>query len=295
MHIPSAMLHGAVCPVTAAMSATGLVGATAITFSSQEKPSAARFSAVTALIFAAQMMNFPILNGTSGHLLGGVLAAALLGTPFAVLSLAIVLTIQSLVFSDGGLSVLGANILNMSLIGAGIGGSLLHLVRKSGRNDFLTLGVVSWISVMLAALACSAELALGGAVSFSLVAPAMLGTHALIGIGEALITVATVFALGSAKEISPARQSWVPLTAAGIIALILSPFASSFPDGLTWVSQKYNFFHESAPTFVAPLANYSMPWLGQGAVSTAIAGFIGVAITFVAAMIIGQIWAKRTA
>ena len=110
MHIPNSMLQGAVCPVTALVGVLGVAVAALKAFWSEHKPSAARFGAITALIFAGQMMNFPIQDGTSGHLLGGVLAAALLGTPFGILSIALVVTIQCLVFSDGGFAVLGANI-----------------------------------------------------------------------------------------------------------------------------------------------------------------------------------------
>lgn len=121
MHIPDSMLQGNVCSATAAVSVLGLVAAAYYGLKGQ-RPSASRFAAVTALIFAGQMMNFPVQYGTSGHLLGGVLAAHLLGTPFGVLSVALVVVIQSLVFADGGVTVLGANVLNMAIIGAGLGG-----------------------------------------------------------------------------------------------------------------------------------------------------------------------------
>ena len=127
MHIPNSMLQGHVCPVTAGVSILGIAIAAFKAISSKNKPAAARFGAIAALIFAGQMMNFPIQSGTSGHLLGGVLASALLGIPFGVLAMALVVTIQCIVFSDGGFSVLGANILNMALIGAGLGG-VLHLL-----------------------------------------------------------------------------------------------------------------------------------------------------------------------
>ena len=112
MHIPDSMLQGAVCPVTAAVSVAGVLAAAWLVMKAEHKPTAGRFAAVVALIFAGQMMNFPIMDGTSGHLLGGVLAAAVLGTPLGVLAIALVVTIQSLVFSDGGVNVLGANMFN---------------------------------------------------------------------------------------------------------------------------------------------------------------------------------------
>ena len=285
MHIPNAMLNGAVCPVTASVSVLGVALAALGAFWSKHRPSAARFGAITALIFAGQMMNFPITGGTSGHLLGGVLAAALLGIPFGVLSIALVVTVQCVVFSDGGFAVLGANVLNMAIIGAGLGGLVNAYLAgrspaRSGRY-FAGLGLAAWLSVMMAALAVSVELALSGTIAFNKVAAAMLGTHALIGVGEALITVAACFAL-SAEQVSasPKRSVAVPLAAAGVIAAMLSPFASGFPDGLEWVASKYSFLHESAPSFVSPLPDYSLSSIGHEALATGEAGLIGVALTF---------------
>ncbi len=285
MHIPSSMLHGAVCPVTALVGVLGCAAAALRAFWSQHKPTAARFGAITALVFAGQMMNFPIKDGTSGHLLGAVLAVSLLGIPFGILSIALVVTVQCLVFSDGGFTVLGANILNMAIIGAGLGGLInSYLVKRfparSGRYA-VGLGLTAWLSVMLAALACSIELAVSGTIAFHKVAGAMLATHALIGIGEGLITVAVCFVLSAGPiSASPKRSVTVPLVASGIIAAMLSPFASGLPDGLEWVAEKYRFLHEAAPSFVSPLADYTVPSINNEMLATGIAGLLGVIITF---------------
>jgi len=288
MHIPNGMLSGAICPVTVAVSTLGIIGATLASIWAKVKPAAVRFGAVTALIFAAQMMNFPIQDGTSGHLIGGVLASALLGTPLGILSMAIVVTIQCLVFSDGGFIVLGANILNMALIGAGLGGVLRSIFLKnipSGSiKNVLGLAGVAWLSVIAAALACSIELSIAGTVPFSTVAGTMLKAHALIGIGEGLITAVVCFVL--AQEMVRTSNRWsvaLPLAASGIIATMLSPFASGFPDGLEWVAGKYQFLHEASPTFVSPLPDYSVSFFSNEAVSTGLAGFIGVVVTFLIA------------
>ncbi|MGB2599018.1 MAG: energy-coupling factor ABC transporter permease [Candidatus Omnitrophota bacterium] len=285
MHIPNSMLQGAVCPVTVLVSTLGIVIAALKTFWVEHKPTAARFGAITALIFAGQMMNFPIQNGTSGHLLGGVLAVALLGIPFGVLSIALVVTIQCLVFSDGGFTVLGANVLNMAIIGAGLGGVInSYLVKRFPAKSpqyAIGLGITAWLSVMMAALVCSLELATSGTIVFPRVIGAMLGTHALIGIGEGLITVAVCFALAAEPiRTSPRRSITVPLVASGIIATMLSPFASGFPDGLEWVAERYQFFHESAPSFVSPLPDYSVSWISNEMISTGLAGLVGVFLTF---------------
>jgi cobalt/nickel transport system permease protein len=285
MHIPNHMLQGHICPVTAVVSAMGIFIAAIMAARSKEKPSASRFAAVTSFIFAAQMMNFPIQNGTSGHFLGGVLAVSLLGTSFGVMSMAIVVVIQCLIFSDGGFTVLGANVFNMALIGAGLAGflktNLLKDIKRFSKQYMIGLGFVAWLSVMLAAFAVSMELSLSGTIAFSKVIFPMMKAHSFIGIGEALITVVTVYAfsdqlIGSTEK----RSVIVPLSSAVVIAALLSPFASSFPDGLEWVAQKYSFLHESMPSFVSPLSDYSVYAINKEAISTGVAGLIGVLFTF---------------
>lgn len=282
------MMTGAVCPVTAAVAATGVGGAAWAAIKCEQKPDVVRFASVSSLIFAAQMVNFPISHGTSGHLLGGVLAATLLGTPFGVLAIALVLAVQSLLFSDGGISVLGANVVNMSLIGTGIGGLIAGRIRKRSFLSMARLGFASWLSIQLAALACSVELAVAGTVPLGTCAPAMLGTHAMIGIGEALITL-LAFSLLPSAETNSRRSAFVPALAAMMIALLLSPFACGFPDGLEWVSEKLGFLHSAAPAFVAPLADYSLPGF-SGALSTGLAGLAGVLVVFVLGSAVSLVW-----
>jgi len=289
MHIPQNLLDGSICPVTAAVSGLCLAGAAFAAYRSAEKPDALRFAAVSAFIFAAQMMNFPISGGTSGHLLGGVLASALLGVPFGVLALALVVALQAVVFADGGLNVLGANILNMAVIGAGLGGLLrLWLLDKLPPGEsrvWLAAGLASWASVMLAALAVAIELASTGVLPLGTVVPAMLGVHALIGIGEAVITCVALalFARSTAGSRPAARSFAAPALAALLIALCLSPFASPLPDGLEAVMAHYQVLHEAAPPFVTPLADYQVAGIASEGVSTSLAGVFGVLLTFLAA------------
>ena len=297
MHIPDSMLQGQICPLSALISVMGVGAAAWKAFFSKLRPTASRFAAVTALIFAGQMMNFPINSGTSGHLLGGVLAAALLGIPFGILSMALVVTIQCLVFSDGGFSVLGANILNMAIIGAGLGGIIQAAFKRrfplKSLQYGLGLGFAAWVSVIMAVFACSLELAFSGTIPFLKVIGAMLSVHAFIGLGEAAITVAVCFALASVSQKSLNRKSpAVPLLAAGVIAFILSPFASGLPDGLEWIAQKYQFFHQAAPTFVSPLPDYAVPAVNNEILATSLAGLAGVAITFLTAWIIVKLLNK---
>lgn len=294
MHIPEYMLNGRICPVTAGMAVLGVAAATYFAVRSKEKPSAGRFAAVSALIFASQMMNFPVLNGTSGHLIGGVLAASILGTPFGILALTLVLTIQSLIFSDGGLTTLGANVLNMGIIGAGLSGIALKLF--NGKNEpssvrnYLVLGIVSWFSVMAASFACGLELAIAKTAEFSKVMPAMLSVHALIGIGEAVLTVGLFILLNLGRKTSNDKiKIAFPLTAAVVTSALLSPFASRFPDGLESVAEKYRFLHESAPAFAGFMPDYVVPFIKSEAFSTGLAGLIGVAITFAAVYVVGRL------
>ncbi len=152
-----------------------------------------------AFVFAAQMLNFPIGVGTSGHFMGAAAVAALLGPWRACLVMTLVLVIQALVFADGGLTALGTNVFNMGVI-AGIGSygimRLLRTVFPAGRGGYLAAAAVaSWVSIVLAAAACAMELAVSGTSPLLLVLPAMVGTHAVIGIGEALVTSALLSAV----------------------------------------------------------------------------------------------------
>ena len=151
-----------------------------------------------AFVFAAQMLNFPVAGGTSGHFLGAALAAVLLGPWLASLVLAVVLAAQAFVFADGGITALGANVLNMGVVGALLVGGLMLLARRvlpDRRGVFLAIVAAgAWLAVMAGALATSVELALSGIPLTTVLVP-MLGVHALIGIGEAVVTVAAVGAV----------------------------------------------------------------------------------------------------
>jgi cobalt/nickel transport system permease protein len=168
-----------------------------------------------AFVFAAQMLNFPVAGGTSGHFLGAALAAVLLGPWMACLVLAVVLAMQAFVFADGGITALGANVLNMGVIG-GLGAGLVLVagrrVLPDTRTAFLGLvGIATWTAVMAGAAATAAELALSGTVPLQTVLPAMLGVHALIGVGEAVVTVTAVSAvLASRPDLVGAPPPPVP-------------------------------------------------------------------------------------
>lgn len=150
-----------------------------------------------AFIFAAQMINFPIPGGTSGHLVGGTLAGVLLGPWAGSLVVSVVFIVQAVLFQDGGLTVLGANIFNMGLIGT-FGGYYLYkairfaLGRNSWRGMLVGTAVAAWVSVVVAAIATALQIAWSGTVPLLVALTAMISWHVLIGIGEALITVIAV-------------------------------------------------------------------------------------------------------
>ncbi len=152
-----------------------------------------------AFIFAAQMLNFPVAGGTSGHFLGAMLACVLLGAWPGFLVMVVVLVVQCLFFADGGLTALGANVFNMAVVAGLLSYFLMVLARKTlsrplgDKSSLLvTTAFFSWLSVVLASAACSFELAISGTVPLSTVLPAMVGVHSVIGIGEAVITTVVV-------------------------------------------------------------------------------------------------------
>jgi cobalt/nickel transport system permease protein len=203
MHIPDGFLSTPVSVATYAVSA--VTGGVAVyrakkRFADRLVPMA---GVCAAFIFAAQMMNFPISGGTSGHFLGAVLACVLLGPSVGFWVMTLVLAVQALLFADGGITALGANVMNMGLIGGVlvyfIFFGALKLLPKNKKSFISAVAVASWLSVVLAAAVCSLELAFSGTIPFGVVFPVMTTTHALIGIGEAIITTAVTAYVLSAR------------------------------------------------------------------------------------------------
>jgi cobalt/nickel transport system permease protein len=289
------MLNGAVCPVTLAVGGAGVALAGWAAAKSSQKPSGARFAAVTALIFALQMLNYPVQNGTSGHLVGAVLAVGLLNIPFAVLSMTIVLAVQAVFFGDGGVNALGANVLNMALIGAGLVGWLLRRLHEAGVHQKTGLALAAAFSVLAGAAACAVEVALSGAIALSKVMPAMLSVHALIGAGEAVLTVAVISVLSLCEHFWKANENSVAF-GAGILAVVaaaLSPFASAFPDGLEHVEATLSFASFGGWQMPAPFADYQVSFIAHPAFSGIMAGVIGAAIVFGLAFVLDRLLARR--
>jgi cobalt/nickel transport system permease protein len=313
MHIPDGMLD------VKTVAATGLVGAGGLGYALHRLRAAlagrtAPLMGVTAAcVFAAQMLNFPVAAGTSGHLIGGVLSAVLLGPWAGLVVLTVVLVIQCLLFQDGGLLVLGANIVNIGVIGSLVGYCLYAPLRRwIGGSAGVAAGsvVAAWFSVLLASIACSLELAASGTYPLAPTLSAMVGVHVLIGVGEALITgLAVAFILRTRPDlihtgepergIVNATQVVVGgLAIALVFAVLLSPWASELPDGLEWAveqvreavpSLKAGPVVEAEPIFsFAPLPDYQFPGVEAVWTATSIAGLVGTLTVFVIAFVIGR-------
>lgn len=192
MHIPDNFLDTKTW-ATAAVVSTGAIGGAvrAIRRRSEEETAKAipMMGAMGAFIFAAQMINFPVPGGTSGHLIGAALLASTLGLAPSIIVMSVVVILQALLFQDGGLLVMGANILNMAVIAPLTAAGVYHaFLRIFPRPRAVSELASAWFSVMAAAAAASVELAVSGTIPWVVVLPAMLGWHALIGVGEAAIT-----------------------------------------------------------------------------------------------------------
>jgi cobalt/nickel transport system permease protein len=229
VHIPDGFMNTGVSVAAGVAAAGGLAVCVRKTADVLEEKAAPMAGLVAAFIFAVQMLNFPVASGTSGHLLGGVLAAVLVGPWAGAVCVAVVLVVQALLFADGGLSALGLNIVNMALV-SGFGGygvflALRKLLPTSRIGVMVASGVAAGIGVVLAAIAFTVEYAVGGqgGVSVGAVVGAMVGVHTLIGIGEGVITALTVGAVlavrpdlvAGASDLVPRLELRTPPTPVG--------------------------------------------------------------------------------
>lgn len=266
---------------------------------------------IAAAIFAGQMLNFTIPGGTSGHLLGGTLAAVLLGPWGGVLVMTTVVATQGLLFQDGGLLVMGLNILNMGIVTSFSGYFTYQLIKRWVKGNSGTLAggfVAGWVSVVLTSLFASIELALSGTSPLIVALPAMVGVHTLIGIGEGLLTAfALGFILSTRRDLvtgdtAPGQRSaaWVLAGLVIVLAItLLAPLASPYSDGLERVAEALSapdqveiapvgfqvpdspqFSGQAQPSPYEVLPDYTIPFLGNSGMSTILAGMVGVLIVF---------------
>ncbi|NMC54556.1 MAG: cobalamin biosynthesis protein CbiM [Chloroflexi bacterium] len=295
MHIPDGFLSVLVSALFWAVSA--LVIAVALRRVSRDlgEREAPLMGVLAAAIFAGQMLNFSVTGGTSGHLLGAALAAILVGPWAAVLVMTAVVATQALIFQDGGLVVMGANLFNMAVVGVAVGYAVYRLAQKltgGQRWGILASGfLAAWASILIASLSCALQLALSGTSPVQVAVPAMAGIHALIGVGEGLITIgALAFVLAARPDLlsaaqTPAKHSRGLLVGGLGIATLLavfSPLASSHPDGLEWVAEQAGFLEAARGPWFEIIPDYVLPGIQNEALATILAGVIGVMIVLAA-------------
>jgi len=290
MHVPDGFLSLGVSLLCWALAAFGVGLALWRSGKEMGEKQVPLMGVLAAFIFAAQMLNFTVAGGTSGHLIGGTLAAVLLGPWAGILTMTTVVAIQALLFQDGGLLVMGANILNMgiiaTLVGYGVYQGVMALAR--GRRWGLFAGgfAAAWLSVVTAAVACALELAFSGTSPLGVALPAMAGVHALIGIGEGLITVGALSFVATTRRDLLERGSapasslrWAVVGLALALAVtLLAPLASPHPDGLERVAEELGFIGtaQDAPYRIIP--DYELPGLPSEPLATIGAGIVGVLI-----------------
>jgi cobalt/nickel transport system permease protein len=259
---------------------------------------------LAACIFAGQMLNFSVAGGTSGHLLGAAIATILLGPWAAILVLTCVVGVQALIFQDGGLLALGANIFNMGLIGVTVSYFVYRTVQKIAGDKpwgvFVGGFAAGWSSTFIASLAAALQLALSGTSPANVAVPAMGGIHALIGLGEGLITIgALAFLYAARRDLLQLNQTrlvgsgivWIAGLVIAIALAVVSPLASTHPDGLEWVAQQKGFLNLEQKPLYGIIPNYVFPGLSHTALATILAGMVGTLIVFGVALAVA--YARR--
>jgi cobalt/nickel transport system permease protein len=311
MHIPDGFIDGKTMATTAALSA----GSVALALNHVRRVLPPRqiplLGLSAAFLFAAQMLNFPVVAGTSGHLIGGVLVAALLGPSTAVVVVTTVLIVQCFLFQDGGVLALGANVFNMAVLGAG-GGWVVYRVLAAflpgPRGRIAAVAFAGWLSTVLAAISCAGQLAWSGRVDWKTAFTAMAGVHLLIGLGEGLIS-ALVFAaiqrmrpeLMEIGEPAGGSKRWGEFAGYGLLvslglALFVAPFACPLPDGLEAVAEKLGFAPVSAvPVLPALAPDYAFPGIHSAGLATALAGAAGCLVVFGLALLLARVLVPKPA
>ena len=302
LHIPDGFLSAAVALVGWALAIAAIAYALRQTRGQLGGKQIPLMGVLAAFIFAAQSINVPVGGGTSGHLLGGVLAAIILGPWAAVLIMTSVVGVQAILFQDGGVTALGFNIVNMGVITAFTGHFVYQQLKKilgEGRNSMLIAGAVGgWLSMMIGAIAAGIELAISGTSPLNVAVPAMAIVHAVLGIIEAVITLGALTFIYSARrdllaicESAPAQTSasWIGVgLAVALIIAALSPLASSDPDGLEKVAEQYNFLDKAAAPLYNLLPNYTIPFIANETLGGIVAVALGTLVVFSVVFLIAR-------
>lgn len=318
MHAPDGFLNAGTAVATGALSA-GAIGASLRQMRTTLKDKQVPLAGLSAaFIFAAQMFNFPVAAGTTGHLLGGALAAVLLGPFTGAVVVAVVVIVQAFAFADGGLTALGYNVLNMAVVtafgGYGVFQSLRRVLPASTTGVVVATGIAAGLSVPLSAMAFAIEWLFGATapVPFDTVFGAMVGVHLLVGLGEGLISALAVGAVlaarpdlvNGARDLHRTQLAAHPkigmrgfVIGAGLAALVFAAVVSQFAapdlDGLERVAQDQGFIASARDHTLAggPFADYATRGLGNETLSLAVAGIVGVVITLL--VVIGIVYAVR--
>jgi cobalt/nickel transport system permease protein len=259
---------------------------------------------LAAAIFAGQMLNFAVAGGTSGHLMGAAIATIFLGPWAAVLVMTTVVSVQALVFQDGGLLALGANIFNMAVVGVAVSyvayTTIVRLAMSKKGGIYFAGFVAAWLSIVVASLSVGLQLALSGTSPANLAIPAMAAIHSIIGIGEGLITVgALALVYASRPDLLNSGQTgtkgskvfWIAGLLLAVSLAIVSPLASAHPDGMEWVAKQKGFLENAQGPIYKILPNYLLPGISNQALATILAGIAGVVIVF--AVAIGVAYLRR--
>lgn len=307
MHIPDGFLSvvvSLVCWVVAVVMVAIALRQTNRTLGERQVP---LMGILAAAIFAGQMLNFSVTGGTSGHLLGAALATILLGPWPAVLVMTTVVSVQALLFQDGGLLALGANIFNMAIIGVFVSYAVYTLLQRAlgGKRwgMYISGFIAAWTSIFFASLSCALQLAMSGTSPANLAIPAMGGIHALIGIGEGLITLgALVFISASRPDLLQTEKTGATSSkklviggiAISLILAVLSPLASSHPDGLEWVAEQKGFLDFAQSPLYEIIPDYVMPGISNEALATIAAGILGIIIVFSVAYFVARSGARKS-
>ncbi len=257
MHVPSGLCSVSVCVAAAGLSAGALIASRWLA-RAEPRPrlQAPALAALTAAVFAMQMLNMPVAGGTSGHLVGGALLGILAGPFSGLLAMCAILAAQAVLFADGGLDALGVNVLTMGVVGV-LGGWAIHRVCSgaSAIRRGISAGLAASLVTVVAAAVCAVALGLSGTAPTLAVITAMVTAHLPIALVEGLVA-ALVVALVARPDAVTVRWPAV----AAVIACALAPFASSLPDGLERTAMHLGFA-DRATAYAAPFANYAVAGL----------------------------------
>jgi cobalt/nickel transport system permease protein len=310
MHIPDGFLSVAVSVILWVISAVVIAYALWRVGEDIGERQVPLMAVVAAAIFAGQMLNFPVAGGTSGHLMGAAIATILLGPWAAILVMTVVVSVQALIFQDGGLLVLGANIFNMGIVGVAVSyfvyTSIRRMAGKQPWGIFVGGALAAWLSIVVASLGVALQLALSGSSPADLAIPAMFAVHVLIGLGEALITLgalAFIYATrpdlldseGAATRKGDSRLIWVVGLVLALGLAVLSPIASADPDGLERVAEDNGFLDRAQDPQYNIFPDYTIPGIDNETLTVIAAGIIGTLIVFGVAFLVAYTRRKRQA